>query len=302
MSKLAIIAGPCSVDENNISEIVALDNIRLNNTKVIAGTRIVGLKSRSSVSANSAMGIDFETYMHNVTKYLAGMSHDSFKTPPSVKFIKQIMEHTDLVVATEIMNPLIQLPHLVGIKDRLLIWNPSVNQLGWQILDTALFAKQNNWKLGIKNGKWTGPMSQDQHNYTSIEKTWAGLVSYAKHATNDVYLIHRGFNTHEQTEYRNMPIHLIAANTKTATQTKLFYDPSHALGPKLRHKIVTETMTAMQLKHEHTYLYDGLLIEVGTSKTDTDQHITHAEVHYLVQELSKFRKLISPQDFAKGRL
>lgn len=300
MSDLAIIAGPCSVDSDNIKEILALDSFKIDNKKVIAGTRVVGLKSRSSVSDNSCMGIDFEVYMTNLNKYLAGMSHNTFDIPPSVNYIKQIIEKTELVIATEIMNPLIQLPPLAGIKDRLLLWNPSVNQLGWQTLETALFAKENNWKIGIKNGKWTGPLSRDRNNYNSIEKTWAGLVSYAKHATDEVYLIHRGFSTHRQSDFRSTPIHNIASSTKENTGTKLFYDPSHSLGPKLRHRIVKDTIAAMKLTHNGTYLYDGILIEVGNSKTDTDQHITHEELHALVRELSKFRRLLSPQDFMKG--
>lgn len=302
MSDLAIIAGPCSVDSDNIKEILALDNLKVDGKKVIAGTRVVGLKSRSAVGVSSFMGIDFDVYLSNVNKYLAGMSHDTFDTPPSVGYIKQIIERTELVIATEVMNPLIQLPPLTGIKNRLLLWNPSVNQLGWQTLETALLAKENNWKIGIKNGKWTGPLSRDTNNYSSIEKTWAGLVSYAKHATNEVYLIHRGFSTHEQSDYRSTPIHTVAANTKTIAGVKLFYDPSHSLGPKLRHKIVEDTIASMRLIHNGTYLYDGILIEVGNSKTDTDQHITHDELHTLVHELSKFRKLLSPKDFMKGKL
>jgi 3-deoxy-D-arabino-heptulosonate 7-phosphate (DAHP) synthase len=39
-------------------------------------------------------------------------------------------------------------------------------------------------------------------------------------------------------------------------------------------------------------LYDGILIEAGTSKTDSEQHISIKELKELVKELSKFRKIL----------
>lgn len=45
---------------------------------------------------------------------------------------------------------------------------------------------------------------------------------------------------------------------------------------------------------EENYLYDGALIEVGRSKTDTEQHITIEELDYLCQQITKFRELVAP--------
>lgn len=300
MSSLTIIAGPCSIDNENIKEILELDKVKINKKKVIAGTRIVGLKSRTSLSNDLGMGIDFPTYKKNLHIYMNGGSHRSFELPPSLKYINEVLNKTELVVATEIMNPVIQLPMLEGIKDRMLIWNPSVNQLGWQIMETALFASKNNWKIGIKNGKWTGRKTPSNKRHEAIENTWGGLVSYAKSITEEVIIIHRGFCTHKQSDYRNEPIHSIAAHTKLQTKTKLFYDPSHALGPNLKHKIVEDTIRAMNERIGSDFLYDGILIEVGNSKTDTLQHITLSELNTLVKELSKFRTLVTPSEFAKG--
>ena len=39
------------------------------------------------------------------------------------------------------------------------------------------------------------------------------------------------------------------------------------------------------------WLYDGALIEVGTSTTDTEQHITINELSNIIDELSKFREI-----------
>lgn len=47
----------------------------------------------------------------------------------------------------------------------------------------------------------------------------------------------------------------------------------------------------MRLKVDGEFLYHGILIEVGDSKTDTYQHLTVAEFKDLVDQLSKFRKL-----------
>jgi len=65
----AIIAGPCSVDENNISELYQIANITAKNQKgkikqAIFGARIVGLKSRTALHQNGVgMGIDYLSVM-----------------------------------------------------------------------------------------------------------------------------------------------------------------------------------------------------------------------------------------------
>jgi hypothetical protein len=48
----------------------------------------------------------------------------------------------------------------------------------------------------------------------------------------------------------------------------------------------------MKMKiNENEYLYDGILIETGRSKTDTEQHISVEELKILCKEISKFRVL-----------
>ena len=59
----------------------------------------------------------------------------------------------------------------------------------------------------------------------------------------------------------------------------------------MRDHIVEGTIEAMKMKDEdENFLYDGILIEVGDSVTDTYQHITVQELKDMVTELSKFRK------------
>ena len=44
------------------------------------------------------------------------------------------------------------------------------------------------------------------------------------------------------------------------------------------------------------YLYDGILVEAGTSVTDTLQHITLKELEYMLDELARFRDLVAPKN------
>jgi 3-deoxy-D-arabino-heptulosonate 7-phosphate (DAHP) synthase len=61
----------------------------------------------------------------------------------------------------------------------------------------------------------------------------------------------------------------------------------------MREKILPATLKAMKIKiDENEFLYDGILIEAGTSKTDSEQHISIKELKELVKELSKFRKIL----------
>lgn len=72
----------------------------------------------------------------------------------------------------------------------------------------------------------------------------------------------------------------------------MFFDPSHSFGRFLRDQIVDQTVLAMKMKiNEEEYLYDGILIEVGTSITDTEQHITVEELQKLCNEIAKFREI-----------
>ncbi|MDQ6984984.1 MAG: hypothetical protein Q9M91_00600 [Candidatus Dojkabacteria bacterium] len=105
-------------------------------------------------------------------------------------------------------------------------------------------------------------------------------------------MIHRGFDIPEKADYRNYPMHNHAARVKKRTGCKLYFDPSHAYGPRMRDSILDATIDAANMKlNESGFLYDGILIEVGTSKTDTGQHISISELKKLVVDISKNRDL-----------
>jgi 3-deoxy-D-arabino-heptulosonate 7-phosphate (DAHP) synthase len=298
--KLKIIAGPCSVSLRNIADIYEIADIKINGRYCIWGTRVVGLKSRTTFYKDGkGMGIDFNDYVKSIKKIVKNKDLSQLKIFKSIKIAQKIYKETGLLIATEIMDPLIQplLYENIIPKDKLLLWNPAVNQLGWPIFVMSQFIKRNKWYLGIKNPKWLGDYlkradSKNYKNRTTAEKTWEGLVHYSGLEKERIILIHRGVDIPEKRNYRNYPVHNLAMRVKQHTGCLLFFDPSHSHGPKMREKILPATIKAMKMKiDEKNYLYDGILIEVGNSETDTEQHITIKELKILCKELSKFREL-----------
>ena len=105
-------------------------------------------------------------------------------------------------------------------------------------------------------------------------------------------MIQRGVDEPDKGDFRSLPIHQCAKRVKQATGYQMLFDPSHSYGPKLRAKIVEGTIEAMKIKLDNgDWLYDGALIEVGTSTTDTEQHITINELSKIIDEISNFREI-----------
>jgi len=198
-------------------------------------------------------------------------------------------------IAAEIMLPNIQLPFYEGRipRGQFMPWNPSTEQLSWTVRQMAQIASRNNWTVGLKNGKWLG--ESDDSTVTSMERTWLGLATFAAASKCRVNFIHRGVDIPEKGEYRNALVHEVVRRiAKKMPEAGRYFDPSHSLGPKLRDKIVESTVEAMKMKVDNEYLYTGILIEAGTSETDTNQHISVDELKTLVTEVAKFRKLRGP--------
>ncbi|MCL2888460.1 MAG: hypothetical protein FWF35_04095 [Elusimicrobia bacterium] len=303
---VTIIAGPCSIDENNAPQLFEIADIEVKNAdgqtqRAIAGVRVVGLKSRTTLKdEKESMGIDYEFFKQNFDLLMKTRRSKKFKCPPSVEIAAEISKKTGMLVASEIMSPLVQLPlYEKRVADgKLIIWNPSVNQLGWQAFEMGQYAQKHKWKIALKNGKWldckiSEADSPSRTERTDIEKAWEGLAKYTRLKTEDIIYIHRGFDIESKGSYRNLPLHNLAKRMKKNTGAKMFFDPSHSFGPKMRDQIVQGSIDALLMRADDaSFLYDGILIEVGTSQTDTDQHITIEELRYIAQKIAETRPLI----------
>ena len=304
-SEVKIFAGPDSLDEFNIEEVYRMAEIKSNGTPALYGARTVGLKSRTNFDKDNTdkgfMGYDFEAIMQNFNIFGHGGNAEDLVPLPTVQMAEKLYKDTGMMPSSEIMLPAIQLACIKKsfANDPILVWNSAVDQLGWHIRQMAGFAEEHGWMVGLKNGKWLGEEYKlaekpEYKGKTSIETVWDGLVNYASIA-DEVSLIQRGCDLPAKGEYRNLPIHYTALRTKKRHQDKkvnLYFDPSHSLGPRMRDQIVDKTVEAMNMKMDsENYLYDGLLIEVGTAKCDTHQHISVNELQELVDRIADFRVL-----------
>ncbi len=304
--QVTVIAGPCSISEDNFYELYQLASMEVRNSlgsvqRAISGVRVVGLKSRTNYNPQgNDLGIDYPHFLHNLSVYKEGGSIKDFIMMPGIEMAARFANETGLTVASEIVSPLIQVPLFERLmKDNdVLLWNPAVSQIGWNFLEMTQFIGNTNWKLGLKNPKWQGKKKYDAATLTelsSMEKAWLGLSTYAAGFKERIIFIHRGVNIAESGMYRNMPLHDSAKKIKNITGAKMYFDPSHSFGPKLRDKIVDGTLDALKIMiSEDEYLYDGILIEAGSSRTDSGQHITHQELQGLVNSISKFRDIAVP--------
>jgi hypothetical protein len=304
--EVSIIAGPCSINEDNFYELFQLASMEVRNLhgtvqRAISGVRVVGLKSRTYYKPDGKdLGIDYPYYLHNLTVFRQGGGIKDLVMMPGIEMAKRVALETGLLVATEIVSPLLQIPLYERLlrENDMLLWNPAVSQIGWHFLEMIQFIQNTNWKLGLKNPKWQGKQKYDNAALTelsSMEKTWLGLSSYVSGFKDRIIFIHRGVSIAESGMFRNMPLHESAKKIKKITGAKMYFDPSHSFGPKLRDKIVDGTLEAMKMMFsENEYLYDGILIEAGTSRTDSGQHITHNELQGLVNSIALFRDISAP--------
>lgn len=304
-SEVKIFAGPDSLDDFNLEEVYRMSEMKVDGKPALYGARTVGLKSRTNFDRDNTdkgfMGFDFEAIMQNFNIFGHGGNADDLVPLPTVQMAEKLYKDTGLIPSSEIMLPAIQLACIKKsfASDPFLVWNSAVDQLGWHIRQMAGFAEEHGWMVGLKNGKWLGEEYKraekpEFDGKTSIETVWDGLVNYASIA-DEVVLIQRGCDLPAKGEYRNLPIHYTALRTKKRHHDKnvsLYFDPSHSLGPKMRDQIVDKTVEAMQMKMDDDhYLYDGILIEVGTAKCDTHQHISVEELQELVDRIAEFRVL-----------
>jgi hypothetical protein len=300
MSKVKIIAGPCSINHNNVKDLYDISLLNTKTQNCIFGLRVVGLKSRTELKHSTEyMGIDFDAHLKLCKDLINGIySMTKDTTYPSIEIAKEIhSHHSEIRIASEIVDPFLQIPvFAMNLGDKFIPWNPSVDQLGWFMGTIGEYAKKYNLTIGIKNAKnfGTSIIESEIHNKPApIEKVWKGMATYTgiHNDPNRIIMIQRGVDDPLNGNYRNFPIHKCAARVKKDTNYQMFFDPSHTLGPKLRDEIVDQTIQAMKMKMEDgRFLYDGILVEVGNSTTDTEQHITIGELSNMIDRISEFRQ------------
>lgn len=301
MSNIKIIAGPCSINQNNVSQLYEISSLNTYNRNPIYGLRVVGLKSRTELKHSAEfMGIDFDVHIKLCVDLINGnytVTKDTMY--PSIQIAKEIhARYPEMRIATEVVDPFLQIPvFAMNLGDKFIPWNPAVEQLGWFMGVIGEYAKKYNLSIGIKNAKNLGSSiveSEIHDRNAPLEKVWKGMATYTGiHSRKEkIIMIQRGIDDPLNGNYRNFPIHKCAARVKKETGYQMFFDPSHVCGPKMRDNIVEETIEAMKLKlDDGRFVYDGVLIEAGTSTTDTLQHITIDELSDLIDALSKFRTL-----------
>lgn len=299
---LEVTAGHCSLNRDRLDEAYEMADIQVSDgqggfQRALTFVRWVGEKSRTEYGTEvEQIGLDAPIFEQVLVH---GSSSDVL---PTVLMAEKFVRQTGIGIASEIMIPSLQMPQYEGRipEGKFLPWNPASQQLGWLILQMALSAHKNGWPIGLKNGKWLGEPYEKAINtgnnlITSMEKAWAGLATFAQRANVHYSFIHRGVDIPEKGDFRNALTHEVVKRLACRfPQAGRYFDPSHSLGPKLRDHIVAETIEAMRMKIGNEFLYTGILIEVGTSKTDTHQHISIEELRFLLSEIATFRKLRGP--------
>ncbi|KKS76474.1 hypothetical protein A3J20_05075 [Candidatus Gottesmanbacteria bacterium RIFCSPLOWO2_02_FULL_42_29] len=303
---VSLIAGPCSIDPENVHQIYQMADIRIRNKKgdwvpALAGARIVGLKSRTEFNATGdGMGIDFQILDGFITNKNIG------ETPPSVLMAKEFIKETGMGTAAEVMIPEAQMYYYEQnlSKGKFFPWTPAVSALGWPARQIGITAARNDWTVGLKNPKWLGQSLDDIEKgkcqtMSSMEKTWRGLANFASSAGAEIAFVHRGVDIDGKGKMRNALVHeIVRSLARTAPQTGRYFDPSHSYGPDMQDCIVAETIRTMKMRvngDNGPYLYTGILVEVGDSTTDTKQHISVSDLQNLAREISQFRPFIVPK-------
>jgi len=122
-------------------------------------------------------------------------------------------------------------------------------------------------------------------------KLWLGAIERLQQAfAGEVLAVHRGFQTGQQTEYRNAPCWSVAFALKNLLPTvRLILDPSHMAGSKELIPPLVSQAVALG--------YDGLMIESHfrpeEALSDAGQQLTPAELDQLIHSLHTRRSPVS---------
>jgi chorismate mutase len=232
VDKKLLISGPCSAETEDQLIKTAIE---LQNIGLIDYLRAGIWKPRTNPGGYEGAGVKGLSWLLNAKK------ETGLKTATEVATGKHVEDALNFEV------------DLLWIGAR-----TSVNPFSVQQVADAL--KGTNAKIYIKN-----PINPDI-------KLWIGaLERIQKAGITDIGLIHRGFSSYGNSEFRNAPIWQIPIEMKRLfPEIPLICDPSHITGK--RTKIFEIAQKSIDLD------YDGLIIESHTDPdnawTDKDQQIT----------------------------
>ncbi len=244
---LLLVAGPCSVE--------SFDQLQ-NTARQLAHTGLVSVLRAGVWKPRSRPG-QFE-----------GVGSEA------LPWLSRIRAGTGLPVAVEAARPdhaELCLEHGIDI-----IWlgaRTTVNPFMVQEIANAI--RGTGMPVMIKN-----PVSPDL-------RLWTGAIERILMAgSNKIIAIHRGFQTHQKTVYRNIPIWEIPLGLKAVMpDLPLICDPSHIAGDKRWIAEVAKQSMHLQM--------DGLMTEThykpSEARTDPEQQITPGEFRDLVERLLKWK-------------
>jgi chorismate mutase len=128
-------------------------------------------------------------------------------------------------------------------------------------------------------------------------KLWIGAIErLQKSGITDIGLIHRGFTSYGNTEYRNVPIWQIPIEMKRLfPDMPLICDPSHICGN--RTGLLSVSQKSVDLD------YDGLMIEShynpDLALTDKQQQLTPEDLNYLLEAIIRKNSSSNEAAFVK---
>lgn len=199
----------------------------------------------------------------------------------ALAWLQEVKRSTGLSVATEVSSA----EHVCLALDAGIdcLWlgartttNPFLVQ---EIADAIALHPNRPSSLLVKN-----PMSPDV-------KLWQGAIERLQQTgVKEVMAVHRGFQTGQQTEYRNAPCWSVAfALKKQLPSVRLILDPSHMAGCKALIPQLVSQAVALG--------YDGLMIESHvrpeSALSDAQQQLTPAEFDDLIRSLHERRTTVS---------
>ena len=250
-----IIAGPCSAESENQMMQTALGLKKINSIDIF---RAGIWKPRSKPGGFEGAG------------------------KIGLKWLQKVKKTTSLLTAVEVANP----DHVeMALENNVdVLWigaRTTVNPFTVQEISEAL--RGTSTEVLIKN-----PINADIN-------LWIGALERIKNANvNNIGLVHRGFTSFGNDEYRNAPFWQIPIEMKRLfPNTTMICDPSHIGGKRYRLQNIIQKSLNLD--------YNGIMIEShfnpDLALTDSDQQISPSDLAILLDNIQWKSKEIQKSEY-----